>query len=257
MSRLLVEQIPVLSDNYIYLLHDPATGATAAVDPAEAAPVLDRLAAKGWRLTHILNTHHHGDHVGGNLALKSETGCLIAGPRADADRIPGIDIPLGEGDRFRLGEAEAEIFDLPGHTRGHIAYFFADSQALFCGDTLFLLGCGRLFEGTPQQMWASLLKLRDLPGDTMVYCAHEYTQGNARFAAIIERGNATLAARIEDIDARRARGLPTVPAPLAVERATNPFLRADQPTVAAALGLSGMDAAAVFAELRRRKDVFR
>src|SRR5579875_3693668 len=182
MTELIIRQIPVLKDNYVYLLHEPKRDVTAAVDPAVAAPVLKMLADTGWRLTHILNTHHHGDHTGGNLELKAATGCTIVGPRADRARIPGIDVELGEGDEYALGAAVARVFDVPGHTRGHIAYWFSGSRALFCGDTLFLMGCGRLFEGTPAQMWTSLSKLRALPPDTRVYCAHEYTQSNARFA---------------------------------------------------------------------------
>jgi len=256
MAVLEIEQILVLSDNYIYLLHDPETGATAAVDPAQAEPVLHRLAAKGWTLSHILNTHHHDDHTGGNLALKRATGCKIAGARADAERLPGLDIPLHDGDVFRLGGAEAKIFATPGHTRGHLSYWFAESKALFCGDTLFALGCGRLFEGTPEQMWASLTALRALPDDTRVFCAHEYTQSNARFARTVERGNTALLSRIAEVDAARARHQPTVPALLGLEKATNPFLRADIASVQQGVGMEGADPAKVFGEIRRRKDAF-
>lgn len=251
-----IRQIPVLNDNYVYLIHDPQSGATGVVDPAVADPVLARLDAEGWRLSHILNTHHHGDHVGGNLELKRKTGCTIVGPRADAARIPGIDVEVGEGDSYRFGGFEAKVFDVPGHTRGHIAYWFADAAALFCGDTLFALGCGRLFEGTPAQMWASLSKLAALPDDTRVYCAHEYTAANARFALTVEPGNAALKARAEAIAKRRARGLPTVPSTLAEERATNPFLRPDSPDLRHTLHLEAADAVAVFAETRARKDRF-
>lgn len=257
MARLEIEQLPVLGDNYVYLLHEPETGATAAVDPAVAEPVLAACERRGWRLSHILNTHHHHDHTGGNLALKEHTGCRIVGNRKDAARIPGIDVEIGHGESFMLGAAAAMAMEVPGHTLGHIAYWFPESHALFCGDTLFALGCGRLFEGTPEQMWSSLVRLRDLPDDTLVYCAHEYTQGNARFARLVERDNADLKKRIAGIDARRAKGLPTVPSRLAEERATNPFLRADLPALARAVGMAeGSDPAQVFAELRRRKDVF-
>lgn len=255
MTELIIRQIPVLNDNYVYLLHEPEREMTAAVDPAVAAPVMKMLAGTGWRLTHILNTHHHGDHVGGNLELKAATGCTIVGPRADRDRIPGIDVEVGEGDEYAFGAAVARVFDVPGHTSGHIAYWFGDSQALFCGDTLFLMGCGRLFEGTPAQMWTSLGKLKALPPETRIYCAHEYTQSNARFAVTVEPGNATLAARARLVDSLRAAGRPTVPATLGEELATNPFLRADQPSLQAAAGAPG-DAVATFAAIRRRKDNF-
>ncbi len=255
MATLVIRQIPVLRDNYVYLAHEPQSGATAAVDPAVAPPVVDALAAEGWRLTHILNTHHHNDHTGGNLALKQATGCTIVGPRADRDRIPGIDVAVGDGDTYQLGQAEARIFDVPGHTRGHIAYWFQDSAALFCGDTLFLLGCGRLFEGTPEQMWRSLGKLKALPPETRVYCAHEYTQSNARFALTVEPRNAELAARAKRIDALRADGKPTVPGTLGEELATNPFLRADLPALQEEAGTPG-DAVATFAAIRHRKDNF-
>lgn len=252
-----IVQIPVLNDNYIYLAHDPATGQTAAVDPAVSGPVLDELRRRGWTLTHILNTHHHGDHVGGNLELKTETGCVIVGPRADRERIPGIDIALGDGDRYRLGNAEAEVFDVPGHTRGHIAYWFADSAALFCGDTLFAMGCGRLFEGTPAQMWASLSKLARLPDETRVYCAHEYTEANGRFALAIEPDNRALQRRMAEVRALRAAGKPTVPSRLDEEQATNPFLRPDSAEIQRNLDMSGADPVAVLARTRALKDGFR
>jgi len=252
-----VVRVPALTDNYLWLVREPESGAVAVVDPAEAAPIERALAERNWRLTHILNTHHHGDHVGGNLALKAATGCTIVGPRADRARIPGIDVAVGEGDRYQFGAASAEVFDVPGHTRGHIAYWFADSDALFCGDTLFLMGCGRLFEGTPAQMWTSLGKLKRLPGTARIYCAHEYTQSNARFALSVDGGNPALVARARVVADARARGEPTVPGTLAEELATNPFLRADRPELAEAVGLPPGDPIAVFAAVRRAKDQFR
>jgi len=236
-------QLPVLTDNYIYLAHDAATGATAVVDPAVAEPVLEALSQRGWKLSHILNTHHHPDHVGGNLMIKQATGCRILGPRNEAAKIPGLDQALGEGDLVALGASEARVFDVPGHTAGHIAYWFAGSGALFCGDTLFALGCGRLFEGTPEQMWASLSKLAALPGNARVYCAHEYTESNARYAVTVEPQNAALIQRQAAIKLARAGNKPTVPSTMEEERATNPFLRAGN--------------AARFAEIRRGKDQFR
>jgi hydroxyacylglutathione hydrolase len=256
MAELEIVRIPALRDNYLWLARDPASLATAVIDPAEAAPVMAELKSRGWRLTHILNTHQHADHVGGNAALKAATGCIIVGPRADAARIPGIEVEVGEGDTYRLGEAEARVFDVPGHTSGHIAYWFPESRALFCGDTIFALGCGRLFEGTPAQMWSSISKLRRLPPETRVYCAHEYTQSNARFALTVEPTNEALVARAEAVDRKRARGEATVPSTLGEEVATNPFLRADRPELLAAAGLDGLDPVAAFGEVRRRKDNF-
>jgi hydroxyacylglutathione hydrolase len=256
MSRLIIDLVPCLKDNYAYLLHDEATGATGVVDPSEAAPVEAALAKRGWRLTHILNTHHHWDHTGGNPELKARHKAVVVGPRPDRDRIPDIDVDVDEGEKFRLGEAEAEILFIPGHTRGHIAFWFPESQAVFCGDTLFAIGCGRMFEGTPQQMWRSLGKLRDLPPETRVYCGHEYTQANARFALTVEPKNARLAARAAAVDAARAAGRPTIPSTIGEERETNPFLRADQPAIAATVGLAAADPVAVFAEVRQRKDHF-
>jgi hydroxyacylglutathione hydrolase len=204
-----IERVPCLSDNYAWLLHEPGSGATAVVDPSESAPVEAALARLGWKLTHILNTHHHADHTGGNRALKAAHGATVVGPAADAARIPGIDVRLADGERYSVGGAELRCFDTPGHTRGHITLHFEGSKALFPGDTLFALGCGRLFEGTPAQMWASLSKLLPLPHDTRVFCAHEYTQSNARFAVHVDPGNERLRRRKADIDAARekVRGL--------------------------------------------------
>lgn len=256
MAALDIRQIPVLKDNFVYLAREAVSGAVAVVDPAVAGPVLAEAARLGWRVTHVLNTHHHSDHVGGNMEIKAATGCTIVGPAADADRIPGMEVALKDGDTFTLGAARAEVFFVPGHTRGHIAYWFADSEALFCGDTMFSVGCGRLFEGTPQQMWSSLKRLRALPPATRIYCAHEYTESNIRFALSIDPDNAALRHRAAEVTALRAAGKSSVPSRLADERAANPFLRADAPELAAAVGMTGRDAVDVFTEVRRRKDVF-
>ena len=256
MSRLEIHQIPVLSDNYVYLAHCPETGDTAVVDPAVTGPVMDAAKVKGWTITHILNTHHHDDHTGGNLEIKQATGCTIVGPKADQDRIPGIDVEVDEGDSYTLGNAEAKVFFVPGHTRGHIAFWFADSDALFCGDTMFAMGCGRLFEGTPAQMWTSLQKFMNLPGETRVYCAHEYTQANGRFALSVEPDNEELVRRMAEVDDKRANDIPTVPSTVADELATNPFLRPESPLLQKTVGMTGADPVAVFAETRARKDSF-
>lgn len=256
MSKLEIRQIPVLNDNYVYLAHCPDSGDTAVVDPAVTGPVFDALNETGWTLTHILNTHHHNDHTGGNLEIKDRTNCIIVGPRADRDRIPGIDVEVGDGDSYALGTSTATVFDVPGHTRGHIAYWFADSDALFCGDTLFVMGCGRLFEGTPAQMVNSLSKFDALPDVTHVYCAHEYTQANGRFALSVEPQNQDLQDLMREVDDKRAKGIPTVPSTLGQERKTNPFLRASSQDLQETLGMLGADIVDVFAETRRRKDNF-
>jgi len=256
MSSLLVEMIPVLSDNYVYLVHEPSEGVTGVIDPAVAAPVMERLGDRGWSLDWILSTHHHADHTGGNLELKQATSCQIAGPGKDAARIPGIDKHLVEGDRFQLGKAEAMIFETPGHTSGHISYWFSTANALFCADTLFSLGCGRLFEGTPKEMWTSLQKYKDLPDEALVYCGHEYTQSNARFALSIDPDNAALKNRADEVEQQRAAGEPTVPTTLGQERQTNPFLRPGDPLIRAELGMTDAGDVEVFAEIRRLKDNF-
>lgn len=221
-----IVQLPVLTDNYIYLVHDAASGRTAVVDPAVAAPVLAEAQKRGWTITDIWNTHWHGDHTGGNLEIKAATGATITGPRGEAAKIPSIDRAVGEGNIVTLGNASAAIIEVPAHTAGHIAYYLADDQALFCGDTLFAMGCGRLFEGTPQQMWDNFAKLMALPDETRVYCAHEYTRSNGRFALTVEPGNQALIDRMRVVDAARANGEPTIPSTIGLERATNPFTRA-------------------------------
>jgi len=256
MSKLDVVLVPVRSDNYVYLLHDADSGATAVVDPGEAAPVIAALDARGWKPSHILNTHHHGDHIEGNDAVRAKYGCTLVGPKSETARIPGMDITLAEGDSFDFAGHRAEIFETPGHTLGHIAFYFPDSEILLSGDTLFVLGCGRVFEGTMEQMWNSLKKLRALPPSTRIYCGHEYTQSNARFALSVDGRNAKLKAQASEIDRLRADGKPTVPSTLGEELETNPFLRADKPDLAAAIGMEGADPVAVFTEIRKRKDSF-
>ncbi|MGB5950301.1 MAG: hydroxyacylglutathione hydrolase [Parvibaculum sp.] len=256
MSNIEILQFAALNDNYGYLVHERSSGATAAIDTPEVAPLLAALDSKGWKLTHILNTHHHFDHAGGNAELKEKTGCTIIGPKGEKDLIPGIDRAVGEGDIVEIGAARARVIDVPGHTRGHIAYHFVEDHAVFVGDTLFALGCGRLFEGTPEQMWTSLSKLMALPDDTTVYCAHEYTQSNARFALSVEPQNAALVARAREIDEKRARGEWTVPTTIGLEKATNPFLRAASHDLRRTIGLEAASNVDVFAETRRRKDNF-
>jgi hydroxyacylglutathione hydrolase len=251
-----IHLVPCLKDNYAYLIHERNTDTVAVVDPSEAAPVLEALKSHGLSLTHILNTHHHFDHTGGNLELKAQTGAKIIGPRVDADRIPGIDIPVAEGDQVSIGNVNANILDIPAHTRGHIAFWFTSENAVFTGDTMFAMGCGRLFEGTPAQMWSSLSKLAALPAETRVYCGHEYTQANGRFALTLEPDNFDLQTRMEEVDKRRKQGLPTIPSTIGLELKTNPFLRPDAPTLRRTMQLEDADTVQVFAEIRRRKDVF-
>ncbi len=251
-----VHQFACLNDNYGYLIHEPISGATAAIDTPEVAPINAALEAKGWTLTHILNTHHHFDHAGGNEALKKQWGCTVVGAANDAARIPGIDVKVSDGEDYSFGHTHARVLEVPGHTSGHIAFYFADEGVVFVGDTLFALGCGRLFEGTAEQMWSSLQKLMALPDNTVVYCAHEYTQANAAFALSVEPQNAALQARAAEIADLRAQDRPTVPTTIGLERATNPFVRADSADLQATINLVGADAVSVFAETRKRKDHF-
>lgn len=255
-SNLEIYQFPCLSDNYGYLIHDAEHNLTATIDTPEVAPINQALADKGWTLTHILNTHHHFDHAGGNLELKDQWQCTIVGAKDDAGRIPGIDVELSDGDTYQFGNHEATVFDVSGHTMGHIAFYFAADDVLFSGDALFALGCGRLFEGTPNQMWHSLQKLKALPDATTVYCAHEYTASNAAFALSVEPDNETLQERADEIKRLRAAGQPTVPSNLGLEKATNPFLRPNSINLQKTLAMTGATEVEVFAETRRRKDNF-
>lgn len=251
-----IHLFPCLQDNYGVLFHDPATGATASIDAPEAAPVERALQETGWKLTDILVTHHHSDHTAGIFELKKRHGCRVVAPRKEAAGIPGVDTRVAEGDTVKVGDLRGRAIETPGHTAGHIVYLFDADKVAFVGDTLFSIGCGRVIEGTPEMMWNSLLKLRALPDDTIFYCGHEYTQANIRFAMTIEPGNAALAARAKEVDRLRAQGKPTIPATIGTEKKENPFLRADVPAVAAAVGLSGKSPAEVFAEVRARKNKF-
>ena len=249
-------QLPALQDNYIYVLHDPLTQHTAVVDPSHAEPVLALLARTGWQLHTILNTHHHSDHVGGNLELKQKTACTIIASKTDARRIRAVDKTVSEGERIAIGSHYASVIGADGHTLGHILYYFASANALFCGDTLFAMGCGRLFEGSAAQMWHSLQKIKALPADTLCYCAHEYTQNNARFALSLEPDNAALQARVQRINALRATLLPTVPSLLFDELATNPFLREHSAELQQRIQRVGATPIEIFSEVRRLKDNF-
>jgi hydroxyacylglutathione hydrolase len=250
-----IHQFPCLSDNYGFLIHDPASGATAVIDTPDADEILHQADAKGWRITDIWNTHWHPDHAGGNAAIQAKTGAVVTGP-AEVERIGRApDRIVDQGDSAKLGGLTARVLNVGGHTLGHIAYVFDSEMVAFVGDALFSLGCGRLFEGTPQQMWESLQKLAALPDDTTLYCAHEYTQSNARFAITIEPSNRALQARIGEIDTLRAAGKPTVPMTLRQEKETNPFLRA--PELKGAIKLPEASDWEAFADIRKRKDNFK
>ena len=242
MGRLTVTAVPVLSDNYVWLIHDAETGETAAVDPSVADPVLSAAEAQGLRITQVLNTHWHPDHTGGNDAIRDATGCAITGP-AEAERVSKMDRIVSEGDRIQVGGSEAIVWDIPAHTAGHIALYFEDEGMIFVGDTMFAMGCGRLFEGTAEQMYANMQRIAALPEDVRIYCGHEYTLANARFAANFDPDNADVARRLEQVSAMRDAGRITLPTTVADERATNPFVRARN--------------AQEFAELRTAKDSFR
>jgi hydroxyacylglutathione hydrolase len=221
-----IVRIPVLSDNYVWLAHEADSGETMVVDPAVADPVLAEADVRGWKITQIWNTHWHPDHTGGNEAIKAATGCTITGPEAEQARIPTLDVMVKEGDTAALGPLVADVIDVPAHTAGHIAYHLPSEQAAFVGDTLFAMGCGRLFEGTAEQMYANMRKLEALPDETKVYCAHEYTEANGRYAVTAEPDNQALADRMDQVLAMRAKGQATVPTTIGDERATNPFMRA-------------------------------
>lgn len=252
-----VLQVACLKDNYGALVHDRQTGQTASIDAPEAAPILQALDSRGWRLTHILTTHHHGDHTAGNLALQAASGCAILGPAEEAAKIPGLTKSVSGGDRIPFGAAAIEVLATPGHTLGHVSYYLPEIGTAFVGDTLFVMGCGRLFEGTAEMMWASLSILAGLPSETIFYCGHEYAEANSRFAVTIEPYNLDLQARAVEVAGLRQAGRPCSPTTLALEMVTNPFMRAARPRLQNAIGMKGADPAAVFAELRRRKDSFK
>lgn len=237
-----IVRVPVLRDNYVWLAHDAQSGEAVVIDPAVAEPVLEAARARGWRITQIWNTHWHADHTGGNAEIKQATGCLVTGPAAEAGRIPTLDRRVSEGDRVSLGRIEADVIEVPAHTAGHIAFHLPSEKVAFVGDTLFAMGCGRLFEGSADQMYANLKRLEKLDGDTQIYCAHEYTLANARFAVTVEPDNGALRERLAAVEAARAAGEATVPTTIALERDTNPFMRSASVTE--------------FAERRRLKDGF-
>jgi hydroxyacylglutathione hydrolase len=248
--------IPCRTDNYAYLVHDAGTGQTAVIDVPDAAPILAMLKARDWTLTDILITHHHDDHISGVEMLRKATGAMILGAAADAHRLPPLDLALTEASSFSIGPEFVRVIDEPGHTVGHIAFYFPQSGFAFTADSLMAGGCGRLFEGTPRQMWDSLSKLAALPPDTLICSGHEYTASNLRFALTLEPGNADLISRIEWVATARREGRFTVPSRLRDELATNPFLRASLPHMKAAVGLPDAEDAMVFAEIRARKDKF-
>jgi hydroxyacylglutathione hydrolase len=254
MAKLEIHQFSCLSDNFGVLVRDADSGVVASIDAPDAKTVAAALEEKGWKLTHILTTHHHGDHTGGNLALKAESRCTIIGPRGEAGKVPGIDKQVGEGDAFTLGSQEVRVLETPGHTAGHITYWIPSAGVVFVGDTLFAIGCGRVIEGNAQMMWASLEKLMALPKETLVYCGHEYTQANARFALTIEPENASLQKRAKEVDALRAAGKPTLPTTIGVELETNPFLRPHVPAIQQRLGMAGKPLWQIFGEIRERKN---
>lgn len=257
MAPLEMHQFICRQDNYGVLAHDPRSGATASIDAPDAAAVERELKRKGWQLTHILTTHHHGDHVEGNLALKERFGCRIIGPARESAPIPGVDAQVTGGDSFEFAGRKVQVIDTPGHTKGHISYNIPDDVTAFVGDTLFALGCGRVIEGTMEMMWTSLDALRKLPTHTTVYVGHEYTEANARFALTIEPQNRALQQRAERVFMERAKGKMTLPTTIGDELKTNPFLRPESPEIRMVLEMQDASDAEVFAEIRRRKDNFR
>ncbi len=254
MSRLDVHQFICRSDNFAVLIHDPDSGLTATIDAPDAAAIRRELANKGWRLSHILVTHHHADHTEGIAPLKSETGCRVIGPKAEASKIQGLDDVVAEGDSFTFGAHRVDVLDTPGHTAGHISLVIRDQKMAFVGDTLFVMGCGRIIEGNPQMMWNSLQKIARLPADTEIYCGHEYTVANAKFSMSIEPGNAALVERTAQVIAARARDELTQPTRVDIELETNPFLRPTSPEIRERLGMKDKAEWEVFAEIRERKN---
>lgn len=252
-----IVQFPCRDDNFGVLIHDAKTGQTAAIDAPALQPILNELDKRGWTLTHIFTTHHHIDHVEANLDLKARFSVEITGPATEANKIPGIDKAVAGGDRFDFAGHRIDVIDCPGHTLGGISYSIPSQKLLFAADTLFSLGCGRLLEGTPDQMWGSLTRLMALPDDTAIYCGHEYTASNAKFALTIDPDNQALVERALEVEQLRAAGKPALPTSMGREKATNPFLRADDGTIRELLGMEKASDAEVFAEIRRRKDVFR
>ncbi|MCH2065758.1 hydroxyacylglutathione hydrolase [Shimia sp.] len=248
--------IPCLSDNYAFLIHDAASGATALVDAPEPGPILDELKARGWTLSHVLLTHHHWDHVDGLPDILDAHPAKVIGAKADAHRLPALDLAVSEGETFDFADETVSILDVSGHTVGHIAFHFPDTAAVFTGDSLMAMGCGRLFEGSPAQMFASLSKLAALPDATTVCSGHEYTASNGAFAASLGEDNAAVAQRISDTTDMRAKGIATVPSNLGLEKQTNPFLRSADPALQKALGMEGAAPVDVFTEVRKRKDNF-
>ena len=256
MSQFEVFQFPALSDNFGVLVHDPDSGATAAIDAPETDAVMKALKARGWVLSHILVTHKHADHIEGIPALKAAYDCEVIGPEASAAETGLYDRTVKDGDSFTFAGSEVRVIASPGHTLDHITYWLPDQKLAFVADVIFSLGCGRVIEGSHEMMWDSIRRLRELPDDTVLYCGHEYTQANARFAVTVDPDNRDLQARRAEVERLRAQGQPTLPVTMGQEKATNPFLRPDDPGVAAAVGLAGADAAKVFAEIRTRKDKF-
>jgi hydroxyacylglutathione hydrolase len=251
-----VRLFPCLTDNFGYLVHDPQTKATASIDAPEAAPIIRALEREGWGLTDILITHHHHDHVGGVAELKQKYQCRVVAPNDKTTRISNVDLRAGQGDVVEVGNLLARVLETPGHTLDHISYVLDNDKALFAADTLFSIGCGRVFEGTYPMMWESLLKLRALPDDFRLYCGHEYTAANIKFALTVDPDNPALKMRAEEVKRLRAENKPTIPTLLGDEKKANVFLRADEPSVAAALRMKGRSAAEIFGELRERKNKF-
>src|ERR1700726_262933 len=249
-----IRTFPCLSDNFGYLIHDPATEATASIDAPEAGPIIQALEREGWKLTDILITHHHGDHVGGVAELKQKYGCRVVAPHDKSTKIANADLRVGNGDVVKVGNLLGRGLETPGHTLDHISYVFDGEKALFAAATLFSIGCGRVFEGSYPMMWDSLLKLRALPDDFKLYCGHEYTAANVRFALTVEPDNAALKARAEEVTRLRAANKPTIPTLLGEEKKANVFLRADEPSVTAGVRMKGRSAIEVFGELRERKN---